>query len=127
MTSCPGPWSVGVSLRPSPSQGAASGLPGRPPGPGCSPGRLPAWRCPPAGLLPGGCSGSGPNQRRDPAGEAETQPPSVLLRELRPCSCVHRPWRVSPWGGQESHSKPTSVLSLNPASLVITEEEETED
>lgn len=44
VTSYPGPWSVGVSLGLSPSQGAASGLPGCPLGPGCSPGG-------PAGLV----------------------------------------------------------------------------
>lgn len=44
VTSCPGPWSVGVSLGLSLSQGAASRLPGCPLGPGCSPGG-------PAGLV----------------------------------------------------------------------------
>lgn len=34
MTSCPGPWVVGASVRLSPSQGAVSGLPGCPLGPG---------------------------------------------------------------------------------------------
>lgn len=83
------------------------------------------------GCYLGGCRVSGPRtQWTDPGagGWAETQPPNAFLSESRPCSCIHRPWRVSPWGGRESHSKPTSLcFILNPASPLVTEEEETED